>query len=49
MFRFFLFYNGSIRRGCSKTRVVQEMIRVLEERQETIALDLHNIAKGLRY
>lgn len=33
----------------SKARVAQEMIRVLEERQETIALDLRNIAKGLRY
>lgn len=33
----------------SKARIAQEMIRVLEERQETIPLDLRNIAKGLRY
>ena len=33
----------------SKARVAQEMIRVLAERQKTIPLDLHNLAKGLRY
>ena len=33
----------------SKARVAQEMIRVLEEQQETITFDLRNIAKGLRY
>lgn len=33
----------------SKARIAQEMIRVLEKRQETIAIDLRNIAKGLRY
>lgn len=33
----------------SRARVAQEMIRVLEKRQETIALDLRNVAKGLRY
>ena len=33
----------------SIARVAQEMIRVLAERQKTIPLDLHNLAKGLRY
>ena len=33
----------------SKARVAQEMIRVLEEQQETITFDLRNVAKGLRY
>ena len=33
----------------SKARVAQEMIRVLEERQKSIAQDLHNLARGFHY
>ena len=40
---------GRIAGDYSKARVAQEMIRVLEEQQETITLDLRNVAKGLRY